>query len=180
MSGALLTATAALSLADLQAFDPNHKRRDGETDCCCPLCGTGKKVDAAHRSLSYNAQTGAWRCHRCHAKGKLREFWTEMKDATATSRRERDRQRIRRALQLPPPVPPVDSSSVDTAWKARLGTLARLEETPGAAYLESRVLPTDFCHAAGVRFTGNFFGRPAVVFPLRDGDGALVAVQGRG
>lgn len=180
MSALTATATTAdLSLADLEAFDPQHKRRDGETDCCCPLCGPGKPVDAAHGCLSYNAQTGAWNCHRCHAKGKLREFWTETaKDARPTSRRARDRQRIRRALQLPPPVQPVDN--VDSAaWKKRIGTLARLHGTPGAAYLEGRGLPADFCHAAGVRFASDFFGRPAVVFPLRGENGKLTAAQGR-
>lgn len=171
----------ALSLADLEAFDPGHKRRDRESDCCCPLCGQGKRVDAAHRSLSYNGQTGAWRCARCGAKGLLREFWTRPQDRPAPlkarerARRERQQQRL-----APAPSPKTEAEPERAAkWKAHLDSLRPLAGTPGVAYLEGRGLPVDFCHAQGVRFCADFYGRPAVLFPIRDEAGRLVAMQGR-
>ena len=49
--------------------------------------------------------------------------------------------------------------------------------TPGAGYLWSRgILPA---HQAGARYAADWYGRPAVVFPLRDQAGRLVAANGR-
>ena len=182
------TYTPTLSLADLENFDRTAPTREGQKErrflCPLPDCSE-KRATAAHRSLAVNVGTGAWNCHRCHAKGKLREFWTEAaKDARPTSRRDRDRQRIRRALQLPPPVQPVDNVDIGE-MKKRIGPQLHLSDTPGAFYLESRCLPAEFCHAAGVRFAPEFgrsdkwAGRPAITFPVRDKAARLVAVQGR-
>lgn len=71
-----MTDSQYLSLADIEAFDPRHRRTGGDfTHACCPLCGGSKKRDRAHQSLSYSEKTGAYRCYRCSATGTLKEFW---------------------------------------------------------------------------------------------------------
>lgn len=86
-----------MTLADLEAFDPHSRPlASGERRFACPLCGEGKSRDGAHRSLSLNAQSGAWFCHRCGEKGVLIERREE-------KRRERpQRDGLRRAFALPP------------------------------------------------------------------------------
>lgn len=54
-----------------------------------------------------------------------------------------------------------------------------LEGTDGQAYLERRGIPLDIGSAAGVRFSPDWAGRPAVVIALRDLDGAIASVHGR-
>ena len=84
-----------LTLQELEAFDPTAPDRGRERRFCCPLCGTGKRIDAAHRSLSLNTDTGAWHCHRCQAGGVLREKWQPLPPG------ERRRAAAKRAFALP-------------------------------------------------------------------------------
>jgi DNA primase len=50
---------------------------------------------------------------------------------------------------------------------------------PGADYLRRRGIAPDLADAAPVRYASRWFGRPAVVFPIRDRLGRIVAGQGR-
>ena len=54
-----------------------------------------------------------------------------------------------------------------------------LAGTPGQAYLARRGIPLETAHESGVRWSPRYHKSPAVVFPVRDRTGALVAVQGR-
>jgi DNA primase len=54
-----------------------------------------------------------------------------------------------------------------------------LAGTVGEAYLEGRGIPVALANRARVRFAPDWFGRPAVLFPVRDQDGQLVGAQGR-
>ncbi|SRR5579883_1094199 len=168
------TAAPPLSLADLEAFDPQAPPRDGERRFCCPLPACADKpVDAAHRSLSVNVGTGLWRCYRCQARGRLRECWS----ARPTSRRARSQAAVARAFRLTPePLPPAPEA---VPWRDQWAAAGPLADTPGAAYLAGRGIPLALADAAGVRWAARFFGRPAVVFPLTDVAGQLVAVTGR-
>jgi DNA primase len=51
--------------------------------------------------------------------------------------------------------------------------------TPGEPYLFGRGIGCDTATAAGVLFARGWYGRPAVVFPLRDRAGRVVAASGR-
>nr|HQU85982.1 toprim domain-containing protein [Pyrinomonadaceae bacterium] len=66
-----------LSLSELENFDSRSSMRGKERRFCCPRCGSAKPKDAAHRSLTVNTENGAFYCHRCQTKGRLREFWEE-------------------------------------------------------------------------------------------------------
>lgn len=62
---------------------------------------------------------------------------------------------------------------------ARFARGAALAGTPGAGYVEHRGVPVAVAAAAGLRYDAAFGGRPAVLAPLCDRAGALVAVHGR-
>lgn len=171
--------TETLCLSDLEAFDGRAPGGSGnkERRFCCPFCGSDKPRDAGHRSLCASLETGAFHCHRCDARGKLRDFWQER---PAKSSRERAG-----AFFAPPITPnaaPVERArEVETGavWRSNLAGLQPLEGTPGAAYLTGRGLSVDLCERARVRFAPAWFGRPAAVFPSRDAEGALIGAQGR-
>jgi len=168
-----------ISLAGLKAYDPCPSNRGREHRFLCPFCGDSKPKNAAHRSLSLNTESGAYYCYRCEVGGKLRDYWEER---PKLSRRERERAKLLKAFALPPApgsAPDNDPASAPAEWKKHLQGLTPLLDTPGARYLAQRQLAPELCHAAGVRFCGNWLGRAAVVFPIRDPANTLVAAQGR-
>jgi transcription elongation factor Elf1 len=63
-----------LSLAKLETFDPEGRKGGKQWRFCCPLCGCKKPVNAGHRSVAVNSETGAYLCHRCGASGLLVEY----------------------------------------------------------------------------------------------------------
>ena len=171
----------ALSLADLEAHDPHAPAGERERRFLCPLPGmcAAKQRGVQHRSLAANMVTGAWKCHRCGAGGVLAERWEPP--------RVRQQSALRRAFALSaPPAPsgserrPAATPAVDSAWKRQLvGSPRALVGTPAAGYLATRGIPETLADAAQARYAPKFYGRPAVVFPLRNVDGEIVAVQGR-
>jgi len=62
---------------------------------------------------------------------------------------------------------------------AALRGLQPLGGSRGETYLRERGLPLDVCLSAKVKWAPSWLGRPAVVFPIYDDAGALVAAQGR-
>jgi hypothetical protein len=183
-------ASQVLSLRELEAFDPRAPERGGERRFLCPFCGEDKPKDPSHRSLSLNAATGEWVCHRCQASGKIRERWEER----STDRGSRARAELRRRVAVPPPEPPAARDSEDAAWRKKLTGLVPLAGTPGADYLAARGVPLELARAARVRYhpawehwTKDPHGRwilqgtsRRIVFPVYAGDQTtLVGIQGR-
>jgi hypothetical protein len=167
----------ALSLAILEEFDPHAPDHGTELRFNCPLCGYEKKKDAAHRSLAVHKDTGKWCCHRCGAKGVVQEHWEEK---PWVNRCDRGRAQLRRAFGGVEKVDTVDvSTSPDPQLREQLRDLVKLTGTPGETYLLGRGIPRALAAAARVRYTANWFGRPAAVFPVYDQAGQLVAAQGR-
>jgi hypothetical protein len=187
-----------LSLAELEAFDPNARQVGHEIRFLCPFgtCGEGKRSDNRHRSLSVNLESGLWVCQRCKASGKIREKW-------APRERLSPRARAQRAFGLTAPHParpvtPSPKASAPTsakvpAWRRMWDQAPPVAETPGADYLLSRGIPLEPATAAGVRFverwahwtrdqTGAWQLEATsrrVVFPIQDQVGELVGIQGR-
>jgi hypothetical protein len=173
------TTAPALSLADLEAYDPGATRGAGahERRFCCPLCGHDKPRDTTHRSLSVNAQSGAWTCYRCGGRGKVVERWT---DRPRMTRRELGRERLRQAFTRRRPTPPARTAPAADTWRDHLANLEPLAGTPGAAYLLGRGIPLEVAEAAGAWYAPAWQSRrAAVVFTLTDRSGELVAAQGR-
>jgi hypothetical protein len=118
-----------------------------------------------------NIDSGAWYCHRCQSSGNLREHWQPRERHRSPSRAT-----ARRAFALSPVESP---RSQGGDYESAYDRLAPLAGTPGAVYLESRGIPAELAGGAGVRSADDWYGRPAVVFPIRDQTGRLVAMQGR-
>jgi len=182
-------AAEPLTLADLEAADPHAPAGTRERRFCCPLPAcAGKPQDAAHRTLSVNVRTGAWHCFRCDARGVLREHWRPPP--------ERRRTQLRRAFALDsvpaaslPAARAVVTENRPTAgetaqktpfdWRAAYDHAEPLPASVGARYLASRGVPVQLAEQAGVRHAPRWYGRPAVLFPVCDAAGQLVAVSGR-
>jgi hypothetical protein len=184
------TNLPVLTLADLEVHDhdaPPARGTERRFLCPLPACEGHQNPRAGHRCFNLATDTGLWNCKRCGAHGQLKDHWQPL--APARNRTEVARRRFRQKMALPEPAPPAAASSPpddlpppprrEQAWRKPLKTRQPLRGTPGAAYLEKRGLPPDFCHAAGVRFVPDFFGRPAVVFAVQGAGGRLVAAQGR-
>jgi Toprim-like len=172
----LAADTPVLTLADLEQYDPLAPVGGVERDFLCPLPGVcrDKTEGARHRSLSVNVETGLWQCHRCGAASKLRDHWEERPRST----RLRNLASAKRAFALrldPTPLLPDPTAPWRAAWDAALPVIA----TPGAGYLERRGIPLALAALAGVRYTTDWAGRPAVLFPVVNAQGMLVAVNGR-
>ncbi|MGE0127553.1 MAG: toprim domain-containing protein [Blastocatellales bacterium] len=158
----------ALTLVELELCDPRSRTGRSQRRFLCPFCGADKPRDAAHRSLSLNVQTGRWICHRCGERGLLNEF-----SAITQSRAMQLATLIglyRNASRFP-------ENSFD--WKKAWEKSANLSDSPGAAYLQQRGVPLALARFAGARYSPRWYRRPAVLFPIRDQDGTLVAVSGR-
>lgn len=170
-----MTAPALqIGLGELEAFDPRARATGTERRFCCPFCGDGKPKDGAHRSMGVNTQSGAFVCHRCHASGLLTEFWTRTpKGNPSATRQTRIQARLKAAFPLSHRNPE-EERGVPLAFDSE-----PLAGTLGAAYLGGRGVPVEVAVLAGARFSSDWFGHPAVVFPLHDLDGVPVAAQGR-
>jgi DNA primase len=172
-----------LYLAQLEAFDPRAPQGT-ERRFCCPFCGEGKPRDGAHRSLNVNTQSGAFVCQRCKERGKLADFWEERPQM---NRRELARQQLQRATALPATGANFQAPSDDKGERltAQLQSARPLPGTQGAVYLRGRGVSVDVAGAAGVQFCPDWMksqkwhGCAAVVFPIRDRAGEIVAAQGR-
>jgi hypothetical protein len=106
---------------------------------------------------------------------EAREPWPE-EEEQAPRRHARRPQPVTSFKKLPPTVAPESVAKLHAA----LPTITTLEGSESAKYLESRGIPWALAGFAGVKHSGNWDnGGPAVVFPVRDGDGNLVAAQGR-
>jgi hypothetical protein len=177
---------SVLSLADLEAHDPHARSGGRERRFLCPLCGGSKKADCAHRSLSLQADTGLWKCHRCGEGGILSEHQTRHAPQRSLPPH---RERARRALQSVTFLPATTAAPLAAAFGRTLTIGAKQYQIlplggPACGYLEHRGISHVLAHAAGVRFCPNWHGHPAIVFPVYQFPAqgrarCLVAAQGR-
>jgi len=161
-------ADEGLSLRDLETYG-RVWGSGAERRALCPFCGDDHDRDSAHASLAVNVETGAWVCHRCERSGLLLEHWTVPPE-------DRDPRR--------PPAsasPTADQDKVKRAEQVRQWRAANpvSPATRGAEYLWGRGIPLVFAVVAGVRFSPDWYGRPAVLFPVCNAAGRQVAVEGR-
>jgi hypothetical protein len=187
----------AITLADLETHDRSARGpAEGERRFLCPepACA-GHQRTPGHRSLSVNMRTGAWHCHRCKASGRLADVGAS---GPVLSPRQRARQSLRRFTTLTPathmgdrialaPAAPVAARSDPSAASAPVlpapyvppaDGVIRLPHTPGALYLRNRGIPDDLANRCA-RYAASWFGRPAVLFPVRNLSGRLVGANGR-
>ncbi len=165
----------ALTMAELEFHDPRSPSGRRQRRFLCPLCGYDKPRDSAHRSLSLNTDTGAWICHRCGESGLLGEYWSQ------PFGHQNLRSRLMGKVAFNSSASQTSDRALDRRfdWRKVWCSSSRLLGTPGAIYLEHRGILTQFAETCGVRFSAAWYGRPAVLFPVNNADGNLVAVSGR-
>jgi DNA primase len=172
----------AYSLSDFERYDAHAPKASGKTErrFACLECGDDKPKDAAHRSLSVNRQTGAWRCWRCKRSGKLKDFF-EKRERPKLSRRELERLKLKAVFSVVSTKTEKSQENAQETARAKevLRDALPLENSPGAAYVEKRGIPAEPATGSGVRYAPDYYGRPAVLFPMHDRAGELVAIEGR-
>lgn len=196
-----MQSTLALSLAELEAYDPHAARGGTERVSRCPVC------QSSERAFHFNMESGAFKCWRasCGATGKLSDFWTQR---PKQNRRERVRTALNAAFALKPanhaPQPRTALSDAtarkETApdaatgttkatatsepataatWQTHWNTARPLQSTLAAAqYLERRGLSAALATAAGIRAL-HLYPREYAAFPFHDRAGAPCAFQAR-
>jgi len=171
------------TLADFERYDPHAPGGRRERRFCCPGC-IDKPVDKEHRCLSVNVETGLYVCHRCQLKGQLKEHKKPMVK-TYIPPRERARQSAAKIFAVAPrkeiekQEPTQEEIEKEMRWRGWWHNAVELMGTEGATYLKARAIPLGVAEQAGCRFSIEWYGRPAVLFPVRDREGELVAVCGR-
>lgn len=172
----MATYTPTLALADLEAFDPEARRSDRvERRFRCPLppCAD-KRSSVRHRCFSVNTENGVFFCQRCGARGRLTDFWREHR---RSNRSDRARVEVTRRAALNR-IAAVDPEKPES-FRIQLALGVPLAGSPGERYLVKRGIPLAVAARADVRYSCDFYGRPAVLFPVLDRAGKVVAVQGR-
>ncbi len=158
-----------LTLSELELNDPRSPGNRTQRRFLCPFCGNNKPRNAAHRSLCLNASTGAWICHRCGERGLLNDYWSEPQIGASVEIESKAVITLANALR------PVSGFN----WRRVWSVSSRLCGTPGANYVERRGIPARFAEFCGARFSAAWYRRPALLFPVKDETGQLVAVSGR-
>jgi hypothetical protein len=188
LTAPLLTAAPLLTLAELEAFDQRATRTALEIITRCPFC------EASERAFHVNRQSGLFNCKRaaCGAKGKLQDFWD---DRPKLTRQARFKANVTRALALAPVAPAPAPENSPAHWR-EVGEIYEaalsLDEggaAPACDFLTRRGIAWEIAHQTGARFCPQWAprgetskpypGAPAILFPLRDLDGSLRAVNGR-
>ena len=167
-----------LSLAELQRTNRGTPHGEEQRFCCPLLACAEKPKTAAHRSLAVNLQSGEYFCHRCGAKGILTEFQT---------RQHQDRKASHQSSPASHEAPDSWRSHLNGMQplfdedKARtLGYMAPECDSAAASYLRSRGISPMVPRLCDVRYHQNWLGSgEAVLFPILDMQGILVAAQGR-
>lgn len=178
-----------LSLVDLENFDPRSPNRGRERRFACPICGQKKPIDAPHRSMAVNTESGSYFCHRCQAKGRLREFWEAR---LITPKKQQTRLKINAQFSLNgKPEIKEEQKTENLAEKMSKYQLEFLH-SPAEMYLLNRSISTEIAMKAGCGYAGSWehwekSGEKwvlkgtdqRVVFPIYDVLGNLVAIHGR-
>jgi len=170
-----------LSLRELEQFDGDTRGRGPgrEQRYCCPLCGSDKPRDAAHRSLCLNTDTGAWNCKRCSASGLLTDRRTgravrHNPFAIAQPPRARPQTQPRQERQDD------DGELPEVRAYDSLLELDAPEAQPARDFLDRRGIPLEAV-IGKARYAAVWRNRkdPRIVFPIYAPSGERVAVQAR-
>jgi hypothetical protein len=166
----------ALSLADVEAYDPRARRRGQRVRARCPLHGSDHQ-----QSFSADLVTGAYLCHACGARGKLADYWVER----APQRPRRDERLVLHHAPAKPLTPPMAVPPVIMPAPSIAAAVSGLEQfpswqaalpgSPGEDYLRKRSIPLRIAREHGLGWAPPEAwpnGDPAygyLVFPLSVG-----------
>lgn len=182
-----------VTLQEIESFDANPQKTKNESRFLCGLSAgcRAKPRDAAHRSLCVNTNNGFYNCHRCGAKGKLKDFWEERPIIN-----KRQAARVKLAAQFSAPPSKANELKIEQIsenWREKMKSFqAIFAESAAEKYLEKRGVPPQISRAAGCGYAANWEHwekreekwtlvgvDKRVVFPICDQNGELVAIHGR-
>jgi DNA primase len=184
----------AVTLQEIESYDAKPQKMGDESRflCCLSVVCRSKPHDGAHRSLCVNTQNGFYNCHRCGAKGKLKDFWEERPPMS-----KRQLARIKLAAQFYAPPGKTDDEATTEHISENLSEKMRsfqtaFAESAAEKYLEQRGIPSQISRAANCGYAANWEhwekreGKwilvgvdKRVVFPICDKMGELIAIHGR-
>lgn len=136
--------TPALSLADVEAYDPRARRTAKRLRARCPLHGGDHQ-----QSFSADLGTGAYCCHACGATGKLADYWMDR----PLQRARRDERLVlhRKPVKAAPPAVPQADPPQTAMARPMLPPAPGMEQlpfwqaalpgSPGEGYLRKRGIP---------------------------------------
>jgi len=144
---------------------------------CCPF--------HAERTPSFkvDGEKQLWKCFGCGKGGDLFTFVMEIERVDFAGALEILSDG--RALSLPAPPPARATGDEDAArrraWELNMAGLLPFADSPAEKYLSRRGIIPALAAVTGCRYHPgwSYLRRPAVVFPIRDITGKLVAAQGR-
>lgn len=178
-----------LSLEDLERFDSRSPNRGKERRFACPLCGQGKPLDAPHRCLAVNTENGSFFCHRCQAKGRLREFW---ETRLITPKKQKTRQKINAQFSINQTQKKEEKETHENLSEKMTKYQNDFLHSPAEMYLLNRCISTEIAMKAGCGYAEKWEHWEKqnekwilqgtdrrVVFPIYDREGKLVAIHGR-
>jgi DNA primase len=199
----------AVTMAQLENFDPQPLRQGARTRYLCPLSAMciDKRRDNAHRSLCVENSSGVFYCHRCGERGKLREFWEERPAQKSTLKPIPKRARLRpvardiaKAIKLVPEKIPEKIPEKKAEKKPGLEPLrermkifaAEFTGSPAERYLEKRKIPKEISAMALCGYASSWEhwekknedwklagADRRVVFPVLDEERNLIAIHSR-
>ena len=183
-----------VTLQEIESYDAKPQKMGDETRFLCSLSANclGKPRDAAHRSLCVNTQNGFYNCHRCGAKGKLKDFWEER---PPLNKRQAMRMKLAAQFSAPPKLDeqPTAAEQKSENWLEKMRSFqAVFAESAAEKYLEKRGIPPEISRAANCGYAANWEhwekreGKwlligvdKRVVFPICDKQGGMIAIHGR-
>ena len=179
-----------LSLSELEGFDPRNKRNR----FCCPMCGNDKSIEAKHRSLWVDKNTGVWFCHRCENKGLLLEWQKQSFSSTSTANKQSFNQfnqfnQFNRSNYSYQPKP-VDEKKLKQVREEYQSFARAFAYSPGQHYLSSRGIEPALAKSSGCGFgywkhwfndngTYTYLKDKRICFPIRNQAGEVVAMSAR-
>jgi DNA primase len=183
-----------VTLQEIEFYDSHPQKMGDERRFLCSLSDVcrSKPRDAAHRSLTVNTRTGFFICHRCGAKGKLKEFW-EMRPKLSKKQLAAQKLSARfTASALRSAKEQIERLSENQIEKFK-SYQASFAGSAAAEYLRRRgVVPPEIAEKAGCGYAAaweHWEKREGkwlltrvdrrVVFPICGEGGELVAIHGR-
>lgn len=185
-----------VTLEEIKNFDfhPRDTGREQVRFLCCltDLCRQ-KPRDDSHRSLAVNTSNGLFYCHRCGAKGVLKEFW---KDKPKTSSRVNKHSKLASRFEVsstenvkPEPKKTHKHETLEEQLKKFQSAFA---ESAAERYLVKRGINSEIANSANCGFADSWehwekqndkwilkgCDRRAI-FPICGENGELVAFHGR-
>lgn len=196
-ASALIGQLPQLKRVDYSKFHL-EKYKGKSTRYECPSCGKSNEFTRFIDSNGNHIADNVGICNRKNNCGHTytpaqyfsdcpeeKAKWADDTPQVQLTWRERARRNAVKVFALSPRIkaakqePTLEEIETENGWRRWWDNAKALPNTKGGGYLEGRNLSVDLAMAAGVRFSMEWYGRPAVLFPIHNRGGELIAVSCR-